>query len=60
MNLIRKDRNSAQKLADFANAKSLRWKTLSEYEAPPLDPGIDEALRYFIAQKKVSMEDAWY
>jgi trimethylamine--corrinoid protein Co-methyltransferase len=31
---------------------------LAEYEAPALDPGIDEALRDFIARKKASMPDA--
>lgn len=37
------------------------WKrALAEYEAPPLDPGIDEALRDFVARKKASMPDAWY
>jgi trimethylamine--corrinoid protein Co-methyltransferase len=28
---------------------------LAEYEAPPIDPGIDEALRDFIEMKKASM-----
>ncbi|MCB1490533.1 MAG: trimethylamine methyltransferase family protein [Rhodobiaceae bacterium] len=38
-----------------------RWKTmLAEYAPPPLDEGIDEALRDFIARRKDSMEDAWY
>ena len=37
------------------------WKRmLAEYEAPPIDPAIDEALLEFIARKKASMEDAWY
>ncbi len=37
------------------------WKqALEDYEAPPIDPGIDEALRDFIDRKKHSMEDAWY
>jgi trimethylamine--corrinoid protein Co-methyltransferase len=36
------------------------WKKwLAEYEAPPLDPGIDEALKEFIAKKKASMPDAF-
>ena len=30
---------------------------LSEYEAPPIDPGIDEALGEFIAKRKASMPD---
>jgi len=37
------------------------WKrTLAEYEAPPLDPAIDEALREYIDKKKASMPDASY
>jgi trimethylamine--corrinoid protein Co-methyltransferase len=36
------------------------WKKwLADYEAPPLDEGIDEALRDFIAKKKASMPDAF-
>ena len=38
-----------------------RWnKMLAEYEAPYIDPVIDEALKDFIKQKKSSMVDAWY
>ncbi len=33
---------------------------LARYEAPPIDPGVDEALLDFMAQKKASMADAWY
>jgi trimethylamine--corrinoid protein Co-methyltransferase len=40
-------------------ANRLWKKMLAEYEAPPLDPGIDEALREFIAKKKASMPDAF-
>lgn len=37
------------------------WKkALHDYEAPPIDPGVDEALRDFMAGKKGSMPDAWY
>jgi trimethylamine--corrinoid protein Co-methyltransferase len=35
-------------------------RMLAEYEAPPIDPAIDEALLVFIARRKASMEDAWY
>lgn len=35
-------------------------RKLAEYEAPPIDPAIDEALLEFIARRKASMEDAWY
>ncbi|MGF7005969.1 trimethylamine methyltransferase family protein [Aminobacter sp. BE322] len=46
---------------DAATRANRRWKTmLAEYEAPPLDPGIDEALKEFMTRKKASMEDAWY
>ena len=38
-----------------------RWKEmLASYEAPPIDPAIDEALLAFMAQKKNSTEDLWY
>lgn len=41
-----------------ANAK---WKQmLRDYEAPPLDPGIDEALQDFMARKKETMPDIWH
>lgn len=36
------------------------WKSwLADYEAPPLDPAIDEALNEFMAKKKASMPDAF-
>ena len=35
-------------------------RMLAEYEVPPIDPAIDEALLGFIARRKASMEDAWY
>jgi trimethylamine--corrinoid protein Co-methyltransferase len=36
------------------------WKDmLAEYEAPEIDPGVDEALLEFIAKKKDSMPDAF-
>lgn len=41
----------------FANARATRM--LSEYEAPPLDPGIDEALKDYIATRKASEPDAF-
>ena len=35
------------------------WKkTLAEYEAPPIDPGVDEGLREFIDRRKASMPDS--
>ena len=33
---------------------------LAEYEAPPLDEGIDEALRDFTGRRKAAVADAWY
>ena len=41
-----------------ANAK---LKTLqAEYQAPDIDPGIDEALIEFISKRKSAVPDAWY
>jgi len=45
-------------IVDRANAL---WKRqLAEYEAPPIDPAIDEALCDFVARRKRDMADAWY
>ena len=44
---------------DAAQRANKIWKKmLAEYEAPPIDPGVDEALRDFIERKKASMPDA--
>jgi trimethylamine--corrinoid protein Co-methyltransferase len=40
-------------------ANKIWKKMLAEYEAPPLDPGVDEALTEFMAKKKASMPDAF-
>ena len=40
-----------------ANALCRRW--LESYEAPAIDPGIDDGLKDFIAKKKESMPDAF-
>ncbi len=46
---------------DAATRANARWKAqLAAYEAPPLDEGVDEALRDFIARKKAEVTDAWY
>ena len=38
-----------------------RWKQiLKDYEPPPIDPGVDEALRDFVARRKAAIPDAWY
>ena len=37
------------------------WKELLQrYEPPPIDPGVDEALREFMARRKAAMPDASY
>jgi trimethylamine--corrinoid protein Co-methyltransferase len=46
---------------DAAVHANRRWKkVLDEFEAPPLDEAIDQALKEFIARRKTSMDDAWY
>lgn len=44
---------------DAAQRANMRWKrALQSYEAPPLDPGIDEALVAFMAQRKSEFPDS--
>ncbi|WP_424927327.1 trimethylamine methyltransferase family protein [Amaricoccus tamworthensis] len=46
---------------DYAQRANTRWKQiLRDYEAPPMDEGVEEQLKDFIARKKASMPDAWY
>ncbi len=46
---------------DMSKRANKRWKQqLEEYQAPPLDEAIDEALLVFMAEKKAASEDAWY
>ncbi|MXN65020.1 trimethylamine methyltransferase [Stappia sp. GBMRC 2046] len=46
---------------DMATRANAHWKKLLDaYEAPPIDPGVDEALLDFMARKKAEMPDAWY
>ena len=33
---------------------------LAGYQAPPLDPAIDEALKDFMARKKSAVPDEWH
>jgi len=40
-------------------ANTLYKRMLADYEAPALDPAIDEALQAFIAEKKAGMPDAF-
>lgn len=44
---------------DMTRRANAQWKKmLAEYEAPAIDPAIDEALQAFVAEKKASMPDA--
>ena len=43
-----------------ARANTLWKKMLATYEAPYLDPGIDEALVEFMALKKAAVPDSAY
>ena len=46
---------------DAAQRANARWKdVLARYVPPPIDPGTDEGLKDYIAQKKSAMPDAWY
>ena len=50
----------AEGALDTASRANAIWKKmLADYQAPPLDPAIDEALQEFIAKKKASMPDAF-
>ena len=42
---------------ETANATARKW--LEDYQQPPLDPVIDEALKAFVTHKKESMPDAF-
>jgi trimethylamine--corrinoid protein Co-methyltransferase len=45
---------------DAARRANKIWKQmLKDYEAPPIDPGIDEALQAFMREKKASFPDAF-
>ena len=43
----------------FTRANALYKRMLADYQAPALDPAIDEALLDFMRQKKDSMPDAF-
>ncbi len=46
---------------DIQQRANAAWKkTLAEHEDPPLDPGVDEELRAYIARRKGQMPDANY
>jgi trimethylamine--corrinoid protein Co-methyltransferase len=44
----------------IARANALWKKQLAEYEAPPLDPAIDEALLDYVSRRKASFPDSKY
>ncbi len=47
--------------ADMAIRANAKWKKqLSDYEAPPLDEAVEEALQDFMARKKSSLPDIWH
>ncbi len=60
------DSNSVEQWAEEGSKDALmraneRWKKiLEDYEAPPIDEGVDENLREFIQKTKDSRDDAWY
>jgi len=44
---------------DAAQRANKQWKKkLQEYQAPEIDPGVDEALQEFVQKKKNSMPDS--
>jgi trimethylamine--corrinoid protein Co-methyltransferase len=46
---------------DAATRANRAWKArLADYEAPPLDSAIRDALHDFVARTKAAMPDAWY
>ncbi len=46
---------------DSLQRASERWRELlAGYEAPAIDPGVDEALKAFVAERKGSMPDMWH
>lgn len=46
---------------DAARRAFERWnQLLRDYEAPPLDEGVREALHDFVARRKRELPDAWY
>ncbi len=52
---------SAEGSLDAAQRANTLWKqTLAEYQAPDLDPAIDEALQAFMTEKKASFADRDY
>ena len=51
----------AEGALDTVARANVRWKKLlADYQAPEMDPGIEEALGDYVAQKKSAMPDASY
>ena len=50
--------NGSQDIQQRANR---RWKeVLAQFQAPAIDPGVNEALQEFVARRKREMPDEWY
>jgi trimethylamine--corrinoid protein Co-methyltransferase len=46
---------------DTAMRANKRWKAaLADYQAPDMDPAVDESIRDYVDRKKASMKDQWY
>jgi trimethylamine--corrinoid protein Co-methyltransferase len=46
---------------DVRERSHQKWKAmLADYEMPPIDPGIDEALQDFVRGRTASVADSWY
>ena len=46
---------------DLERRANRRWKRmLEDYEAPPIDPAVDEALLDFMARRKAALPDLWH
>jgi trimethylamine--corrinoid protein Co-methyltransferase len=51
----------AEGAKDAATRANALWKhALAEYQAPDIDPGVDEALREYVERRKGEMPDATY
>ena len=46
---------------DMRRRAHARWtQMLRDYEPPPIDPGVREALEAYVARRKEELPDAWY
>ena len=54
-----RDRWEAEGATDLAQRAQVIWKKmLREYEAPPMDPAINEALLDYVKKRKESFSDS--